>query len=141
MAAGMFELQAGIKTVLEANAALMALMGGTARVYDEPLAQPQYPFLLIPEISAFDDSDNTSRGWDATLQVHAYSNLTRGSTEAKLLCDAVLVALDRNESVLQAALMAGAITLCQYISTSDPVMLEGDIGWRQTISFRILMTE
>jgi hypothetical protein len=138
--AGLVALQKAVFDTLSADAAVKALVGPTtARVYDEPPTGPEYPFILIPEIRGEAEDTNSERGWNATVQVHAFSTEQRGGKEAKDICHAVRYALDRKESSL--TLESGSVYLCEYLSTSDPVLLESGVGWRQTVSFKVLMNE
>ena len=85
-------LRAAIHDALAEDAPLTALLGG-ARVYDEPPANPAFPYVTLGEARVSDFSTGSERGEEHQLTLHAWSR-QGGHKEAHLIAGALLQALD-----------------------------------------------
>ena len=82
------ELQVAVKTLLEADASLQTLMGGTFKVYDHIPDELDFPYILYEanEMNEWDTSTET--GWVFTPRIHAFSK-KEGSLQARQITDRI----------------------------------------------------
>src|SRR5262245_28445941 len=85
-------LRAAIHTALVADTPLTALLGGP-KVYDEPPANPGFPYVTLGEAGVRDFSTGSEDGEEHQLTLHAWSR-QGGHREAHLVAGALLQALD-----------------------------------------------
>lgn len=112
-------LQQAVLTALTGDAALQALIGNPARVYDAVPPDPTYPYVVIGEGNAADWDTKDSDGMDQVMTIHAWSRY-RGLKEAKQIMGAVLDALD------QQALAVTGHTLVQLRFEFSDVLMDPD---------------
>lgn len=84
------ELQKAIVAALKADTDTAALIG--ARVYDQPPAVPQFPYLTLGEDQTIAERADCYDASEVTLTFHAWSRAT-GFPEVKRIADAVRQAL------------------------------------------------
>jgi hypothetical protein len=85
-------LRAAIHDALNADGALIALLGG-AKVYDEPPRGAAFPYVTLGEARVTDFSTGTEPGEEHQITLHAWSR-QGGHREAHLISGALLQALD-----------------------------------------------
>jgi len=85
-------LRAAVHDALNADAALVALLGG-AKVYDEPPASTAFPFVTIGEARVANFSAGDAPGEEHHLTLHGWSR-QGGHREADMIAGALLAALD-----------------------------------------------
>lgn len=85
-------LRAAIHDALNADAALVALLGG-AKVYDEPPAAARFPYVTLGEARLRNVSGDAAPSEEHQLTLHAWSR-QGGHREAHLVAGALLAALD-----------------------------------------------
>jgi len=85
-------LRAAVHDALNADAALVALLGG-AKVYDEPPASTAFPYVTMGEARVTDFSAGDAPGEEHHLTLHGWSR-QGGHREAHMIAGALLAALD-----------------------------------------------
>jgi hypothetical protein len=85
-------LRAAIHDALNADGALVAMLGGP-KVYDEPPRAAAFPYVTLGEARVSDSSTGTEEGEEHQLTLHAWSR-QGGYREAHLIAGALLQALD-----------------------------------------------
>jgi hypothetical protein len=85
-------LRAAIHDALNADGALVAMLGGP-KVYDEPPRAAAFPYVTLGEARISDFSTGTEEGEEHQLTLHAWSR-QGGHREAHLIAGALLQALD-----------------------------------------------
>ena len=91
----MFELQTAVVTALKASAAVQALLGADARVYDDhPVDIPVMPYVTVGEFVTAPFDTKTSIGREATVSLHVWSSY-RGRKEAEQVLKAIYDVLHR----------------------------------------------
>jgi len=89
-------LQGAIGDALADAAAIQALIGNPARIYDEPPADgASYPCITIGEDTVSDMGTKTTDISEHTLTLHAWSRYN-GRKEAKQILDAIKATLHHN---------------------------------------------
>ncbi|HVY13512.1 MAG TPA: DUF3168 domain-containing protein [Alphaproteobacteria bacterium] len=94
MTASLFAAQEAVFDTLLNNAALQALIGNPARLYDLVPPDALFPYITLGDVVLrdFDVKDRT--GFEQTLLLHAWSRY-RGRKEVKSIMQAVYDALHR----------------------------------------------
>lgn len=94
-------LQQAAHAALSADAALKALIGDPARVYDHVPQDSPFPYVVLgaAEGRPGEARTKTEGGFEATLAVHTWSRY-RGLKEAKAIMAAVADALDQRDLAL-----------------------------------------
>ena len=87
-------LQQAVFTALSGDAALQALVGNPARVYDQVPQDAAFPYVVVGEVTARPFDSKTEDGMEQTVTVHSWSRY-RGLKETKQIMAAVVDALDR----------------------------------------------
>jgi hypothetical protein len=85
-------LRAAVSNALNANAALVTLLGG-AKVYDEPPRSAAFPYVTLGEARIADYSADETPSEEHQMTLHAWSR-QGGQHEAHLIAGALLQALD-----------------------------------------------
>lgn len=85
-------VQQMVYATLTADAGVKALVGTPARVYDNPPANPTFPYVTIGDDTARESGAQTFDGQEITLTIHAWSRYG-GRKEAKQIAAAVYAAL------------------------------------------------
>jgi uncharacterized protein DUF3168 len=85
-------LRAAIHDALNADGALVALLGG-AKVYDEPPKSVAFPYVTLGEARVASFAADEAPGEEHQLTLHAWSR-QGGHREAHLIAGALLNALD-----------------------------------------------
>jgi hypothetical protein len=85
-------LRAAIHDALNADAPLLALLGGP-KVYDQPPRSAGFPYVTLGEARVADFSTGTEPGEEHQLTLHAWSR-QGGHSEAHAIAGALLQALD-----------------------------------------------
>ena len=80
--------QKGILAKLSGDSALVALLGGTAKVYDSPPENVAFPYIVIGDKTAIDFGSMTFRGQDQTLTIHSWSQ-AKSSLEVQQIMDRI----------------------------------------------------
>lgn len=91
MASVEWELQTAIFARLTGYSALTALVA--QRVYDNPPADAQYPYVTIGEADTLRNDATCVNGRQVNLTLHAWSTYPGGYKEVKQIADAVVEAL------------------------------------------------
>ena len=85
-------LRAAVSNALNANAALVTLLGG-AKVYDEPPRSAAFPYVTLGEARIADYSADETPSEEHQMTLHAWSR-QGGHREAHSIAGALLTALD-----------------------------------------------
>jgi len=85
-------LRAAVHEALNADAALVALLGGP-KVFDEPPPGTAFPYVTLGEASVADFSTGEARCEEHRFTLHVWSR-QGGHREAHLIAGALLTALD-----------------------------------------------
>lgn len=85
-------LRAAVHDALNADASLVALLGGP-KVFDEPPRSAAFPYVTLGEARIADFSAGSEPGVEHQLTLHAWSR-QGGHKEAHLIAGALLQALD-----------------------------------------------
>lgn len=85
-------LRAAVHDALNADATLVALLGG-AKVYDEPPASTDFPYVTMGEARVTDFSAGDAPGEEHHLTLHGWSR-QGGHREAHMIAGALLAALE-----------------------------------------------
>ncbi|MGD9879026.1 MAG: DUF3168 domain-containing protein [Hyphomicrobiaceae bacterium] len=87
-------IDTAIVTALKASAAIKALVGNPARVYDHVPEETAYPYIEVGEVvdTPFDDKSTT--GLEHAITLHVWSRY-RGRKETKQILDALHALLHR----------------------------------------------
>jgi hypothetical protein len=85
-------LQEAMVAALSADAALKAMIGDPARIYDDVPRNPVYPFATVGEGGEADWSFQSSEGVEARMTVTAWSRYA-GRKEAKQIIDRIQTVL------------------------------------------------
>lgn len=112
-------LQKGLIAWLKADAALQALLGEPARIWDEPPAQPGFPHLRVgaSQSRAVKAEDC---GIEHTLTLHCVSRFG-GAEEARAICAAVRARLEG------AGIEADGVKTISLRATFTDVFRSGDL--------------
>ena len=86
-------LQQGLHAALSGDAALQALLGDPARIFDQVPQDSAFPYLVIGEDTTGPFDTKTESGMEHRLTIHSWSRY-RGLKETKQLMAAVTAALD-----------------------------------------------
>ena len=86
-------LQQGLHAALSGDAALQALLGDPARIFDQVPQDSAFPYLVIGEDTTGPFDTKTESGMEHRLTIHSWSRY-RGLKETKQLMAAVTDALD-----------------------------------------------
>ncbi|MFQ5774192.1 MAG: DUF3168 domain-containing protein [Kiloniellaceae bacterium] len=86
-------LQQAVHAALSGDAALRALLGGPARVFDHVPQGGAFPYVVIGEATSGPFDGKTENGMEQTLTIHTWSRY-RGLKETKEIMAAVAAALD-----------------------------------------------
>lgn len=81
-------VQQAIYAALTGNAALQALLGNPARIYDHVPDTPVYPYVTLGETFAGDFDTKSFDGMDQDVVLHVWSRY-RGKKEAKQILGAI----------------------------------------------------
>ena len=87
-------VQQAVYTALTGDAAVQALIGNPARVYDHAPQDATFPYVVTGESTAVDWDTKSEDGMEQTLTVHSWSRY-RGLSEVKRIMAAVVDALDK----------------------------------------------
>jgi len=91
-------LQAGLVAALKADSAVAALVG--TRVYDEPPQGVTFPYIRIGNVDAEPFRDSCAKAWSIVFSIEGHSRPVSGRVEATRLAEAVVDALDEQETDL-----------------------------------------
>ena len=91
------ELQRTIAVRLRADATLVVIIG--ARVYDQPPANPVFPYVTLGEDQTLPDRGYEYEGSDVTLTIHTWSR-AQGFPQSKIMLDAIRASLSGAPLVL-----------------------------------------
>lgn len=106
MASAEWQLQKAIYATLRADAGVKAVVGDPARVYDHVPQSPTFPFIVIGEATALDESTMGTFGQVHTVDVDSWSR-ARGMKEVKGVQTAVQAALHRATLTVTGFVCAG----------------------------------
>lgn len=84
------ELQRTIVARLKADATLTSIIAG--RVYDQPPANPTFPYVTLGEDQTIPDRGQEYEGSDVSMTLHAWSK-AQGFPQAKQMIDAIRASL------------------------------------------------
>lgn len=97
-------LQAGVWAALTSSAAVKALIGNPARVYDKVVKDPTYPFVRIGDDQVLNDSNGCADAWEAFVTVHIFSRDTKAPRpQVRAISNAVVGVLDNTGAPLTLA--------------------------------------
>ncbi|WP_420415923.1 DUF3168 domain-containing protein [Marinovum algicola] len=96
-----YQLQRGLVSALKGDAGVAAFVG--TRVWDEPPAAPDHPYVRIGNIEVRPYRTTGCRAWLATFAVESHSRPQQGRVVASRLGAAVIAALNENEAGLSVA--------------------------------------
>jgi len=91
-------LQKGVVSALKANAVVSGLVG--PRVYDEPPQTPVFPYIRFGNIEPRPLRTDCGSAASVAFGIEAHSRPTSGRVEATQIAEAVVAALDEQESSL-----------------------------------------
>jgi Protein of unknown function (DUF3168) len=111
-------LRAAVHDALNADAALVSLLGGP-KVYDEPPRSAAFPYVTLGEARVADYSADGAPGEEHQMTLHGWSR-QGGHREAHAIAGALLSALD------DAALMLSDHTLINFRFAVADVRREAD---------------
>ena len=92
MSSAVWDLQQAVHATLAADAAVLTLLGGTPRIYDDVPRGAPLPYITLATFDARDWATGTEPGTEITFTVHAWSRAP-GHRGPHLLADAVRIAL------------------------------------------------
>ena len=115
----LWALQAAAFSALTGDAALQALIGNPARIYDAVPQDAVFPYAVLGPAAGKPWDTKTTDGMEATLEVHTWSRYA-GMKEAKDIMAAVLDALDNQ------ALSVSGHTLVNLHFESSQTSLDKD---------------
>lgn len=92
MTSPILTLRAALRSILLADATLLALLGGD-RIYDETPATVETPYVTFGEANAEDWSSGSERGHDHTLSLNIWSR-QGGDSEALAITSRIAGLLD-----------------------------------------------
>ncbi|PSJ61342.1 DUF3168 domain-containing protein [Pseudaminobacter soli (ex Li et al. 2025)] len=98
MTASAVELQKAIFSVLEADSALIGLLGG-AKVFDRAPDDQPFPYLTFGRTSVYDWSTGTEKGSEHLFTLHVWSK-AKGKKEALEIMEAARKRLDAGSLAL-----------------------------------------
>ena len=81
------ELQKAVFARLKTDAALLALTGGQARIYDHTPANVTFPYITFGRTSGYDWDTGTENGQEHLFTLHIWSN-AKGKAESLELMEA-----------------------------------------------------
>jgi hypothetical protein len=123
-------LQQGVFAALSANAAVQAVAGNPARIYDAVPRGAVFPYLVVGDDTETNNDTKTEQGAEHELAITAWSR-AGGRQECKLAADAVRLALDG------AALTLTGHTLIDIRYLSAQFLRESDgETFRAVVKFR-----
>jgi hypothetical protein len=97
-------IQAAVYSKLTGSAAVKAVLGDPARIYDKVVATPNYPFARIGDDQVVGDSNSCSDGWQVYVTVHIFGrNPQAPRPEVKLVQNAIAGALGDFASLIAPA--------------------------------------
>lgn len=95
-------LQTAIVNRLKADAALVALLGGKAAVYDQPPESAPYPYIRVGEHVSVPDNDHGGYGRNVTVTLHVWTRV-RGNKAGQDIADRVTALFDHQTASLSVA--------------------------------------
>lgn len=99
MASSASELQKAVFAALEANASLLAMIGGN-RIFDHVPVNTPFPYLVFGRTTVSDWSTDTEDGCEHLFTIHAWSK-ARGKLEVLNIMSALCQQLHEADLVLQ----------------------------------------
>ena len=85
----LFDIQVGVKSALDANATLLALLAnGADSIRDDVREDDSFPYISIYEVASKEDDTMTSNGLSSLIAIHIYSRY-RGNKEVKKIATEV----------------------------------------------------
>jgi hypothetical protein len=126
-------LQKATFAALSASAAVQAVLGNPARIYDHVPPGAVFPYLTLGEIEIEDWSSKSSRGFAAILTSHVFSR-GRGRKEARAILEAVRAVLDNAALTLDDhVLVALRFQMAETLLDEDGLTYHGVARYRAMI--------
>ena len=91
-------LREALVATLTADVVVSELVAG--RVYDEPPQNVACPYVRIGNIDPRPQRDSCNGGWSVMVSVEAHSRPVAGRVEATRIAEAIVAALNENESAI-----------------------------------------
>lgn len=135
MTAGLWELQKGLLEKLTASTELQALISNPPRIYDVPPPDPQFPLLMIGDMTSQEWGTRDYRGYEVFITLRAVADANRGSGDVKRINDALRDVLDRQDIALE----DGLVVQCLYDRTEPEILGEDGLLWLGGIVFKIYL--
>lgn len=133
MTTSLFATQEAVYSALTASAALQALIGNPARVYDVVPPAAVFPYVTLGDISIRDFDTKDRLGFEQLHVIHVFSR-SRGRKELKQVMQTIYDVMHRtNVSVTGADLVN-----CQLLSALTQQDNDG-LTLRGTLRFRIVV--
>lgn len=133
------QLQRAVFAALTADAAVVAAMNGTARIYDRvpPAADgaknaPTFPYVTIGEDQIVDDGNSCGDAWEAFATVHIWSRDV-GKAAPKILAAAIRGALDAPLTLTGFTIIVHEFADARFIREPDGVTEHGVLTFRYLI--------
>lgn len=101
MSSAVWDLQQAVHAKLANDTAVLALLGGSPRIYDDVPRGAALPYVTLAAFTARDWATGTESGTEITFTVHAWSR-GAGHKGPHLLADAVRAALHDQSFTLTA---------------------------------------
>lgn len=135
MTAGLWELQKGLLEKLVASAELQLLIGTPPRIYDVPPPDPDFPLIMIGDMTPQEWGTRDYRGYEVLITLRAVADANRGSGEVKRINDVLRDVLDRQDITLE----DGLVVQCLYERNEPEVLGEDGLLWLGGIVFKIYL--
>lgn len=124
------DLQAAVIAALNADAALVALLGDAELILDHVPAERTFPFVAVGRTAARDWSTDDRAGEEQLITLRCWSRET-GRAEVLALAERVTAALSLLAGV------AGDTRIVAFLPvTNDHGYEPADLAWRATLRFR-----
>jgi hypothetical protein len=132
-------VQVGIRAVLLADAALVALLADAESVWDEPPEEALFPYVHIGEVTSISDGTHSAQGRQVVPTIHTWAK-ARSARPVNEIGARVVAVLDLQEAALDAAVTG--VTVWMVLHEFSQTLRDPDRTIRHRIDrFRIYTSQ